>query len=139
MYVEYAATLFLSFFPPLRCLLPLLLPFLPPTSLPSSLPPSLPPFLPPFLPSSLLSFLPPSHALTLSPSHPLTHPPTLSPQALKAIALLRLGRQDEANPLIDGIMKARPGDQATLQAVTMFFRETGESESLAVVLHQRRE
>ena len=73
------------------------------------------------------------------PSLPPSHPPILSPQALKAIALLRLGRQDEANPLIDGIMKARPGDQATLQAVTMFFRETGESESLGIILlHWRR-
>ena len=41
----------------------------------------------------------------------------------------RVGRHREASCLIEEVMKACPGDQATLQAATMYFRETGEGES----------
>ena len=47
-------------------------------------------------------------------------------QALKAIALLRTGRSDEGHSVVDQVVRACPGDQATLQAVSMFYKETGE-------------
>ncbi len=49
-------------------------------------------------------------------------------QALKAIALLRLSREEEANGLVERVLAGHPGDQATLQALTLFYRETGECE-----------
>ena len=45
-----------------------------------------------------------------------------------------MGRQEEGNSLINEVIKACPGDQATLQAATMYYRETGDgmlSESCA--------
>ena len=54
--------------------------------------------------------------------------PYTSTKALKGIALLRMGRQDEAAPVMDEVLKACPVDQATLQAATMYYRETGECE-----------
>ena len=71
--------------------------------------------------------------LSLTHTHhhtPTTNTHTHTPQALKGIALMRMGRQDEGSQLIEEVMKARPGDQATLQAVTMYFREIGNSESM---------
>ncbi|CAI8015180.1 N-alpha-acetyltransferase 25, NatB auxiliary subunit [Geodia barretti] len=47
-------------------------------------------------------------------------------KALKAIVCQRMGRQEEGNSLIDEVVKACPGDQATLQAATMYYRETGD-------------
>lgn len=49
-------------------------------------------------------------------------------QALKGLALLRLGRPDEAGTMVDGVINAKPGDTATLQAVTMYCRELGDCE-----------
>ena len=37
-----------------------------------------------------------------------------------------MGRQEEGNSLIIEVVKACPGDQATLQAATMYYRETGD-------------
>lgn len=54
-------------------------------------------------------------------------------QALKAIALLRLSREGEANELVDRVLSGHPGDQATLQALTLFYRETGECECVISV------
>ena len=39
-----------------------------------------------------------------------------------------MGRQEEAAPVMDEVLKACPVDQATLQAATMYYRETGECE-----------
>ena len=52
----------------------------------------------------------------------------LDTQTLKAIALLRMGRQEESLALIGEVRGAHPGDQATLQACTMYFREMGDCE-----------
>ena len=51
-------------------------------------------------------------------------------QALKGLALLRLGRPDDAATMVDGVIDAMPGDTATLQAVTMYCRELGDCEFL---------
>ena len=53
---------------------------------------------------------------------------TWSTQALKGLALLRLGRPDDAATMVDGVIDAMPGDTATLQAVTMYCRELGDCE-----------
>lgn len=49
-------------------------------------------------------------------------------QALKAIALLRLGRAEEARDLINKVILTKPGDGATLQAVCWYCREVGDCE-----------
>ena len=55
-------------------------------------------------------------------------------QALKAIALLRVGRQDESVKAIKDVLASHPGDQATLQACTMYYKENGECESMQIVI-----
>lgn len=60
----------------------------------------------------------------LSGSHIISVP--VCYQALKAIVCQRMGRQEEGNALINEVVKACPGDQATLQATTMYYRETGD-------------
>lgn len=47
-------------------------------------------------------------------------------QALKAIALLRMGRQEEAVSTMNTVLGSHPGDQATLQACTMYFKENSD-------------
>ncbi len=54
-------------------------------------------------------------------------------QALKSIALLRLSREGEANELVERVLSGHPGDQATLQALTLFYRDTGECECILFV------
>lgn len=49
-------------------------------------------------------------------------------QALKSIALLRIGRQDDAVSNMGRVLSSHPGDQATLQACTMYFKESAECE-----------
>lgn len=53
-------------------------------------------------------------------------------QALKSIALLRIGRQDDAVSNMGRVLSSHPGDQATLQACTMYFKESAECEFLSV-------
>ena len=43
-----------------------------------------------------------------------------------------MGRQEEGNSLIDEVVRACPGDQATLQAATMYYRETGDGVCVCV-------
>lgn len=47
-------------------------------------------------------------------------------KALKAIALLRVGRQEESLSAIKEVIASHPGDQATLQACTMYYKENDE-------------
>lgn len=49
-------------------------------------------------------------------------------QALKAIALLRVGRHEESATAINAVISSHPGDQATLQACTMYFKENDDCE-----------
>lgn len=50
--------------------------------------------------------------------------PTLpSARALKALALLRLGKNDEAHTVLDNLASEKPHDDTTLQAMTICYRE----------------
>jgi len=53
-------------------------------------------------------------------------------QALKAIALQRLGRYEESAATIEAVLASHPGDQTTLQACTMFFKENDDCKHLFV-------
>lgn len=44
-------------------------------------------------------------------------------RALKALALLRLGRSDEAHTVLDTLASEKPHDDTTLQAMTICYRE----------------
>lgn len=51
------------------------------------------------------------------------HPQFLAAKALKALAILRLGRDDESKSILDAIMKEKPVDDGTLQVLTFCFKE----------------
>ena len=51
-----------------------------------------------------------------------------SGRALKALALSRLQKMDEALGLVERLVTEQPSDEGTLQAMTMYFRESGQSE-----------
>ena len=57
-------------------------------------------------------------------------------KALKALALSRLQRVDEATALIGQLVQERPVDEGTLQAMAMYFRETGQCELSCLHTHQ---
>ena len=40
--------------------------------------------------------------------------------------MLRMGRKEEAVNTMDLVLSSHPGDQATLQACTMYFKETSD-------------
>ena len=44
-------------------------------------------------------------------------------KVLKALALMRMGREDEAQPLIDSVLDESPTDESTLQAMNIAFKE----------------
>lgn len=47
-------------------------------------------------------------------------------RALKALALLRIGREDEAEPMMKILLEEKPCDVSTLQVMTFYYRETDE-------------
>lgn len=47
-------------------------------------------------------------------------------KALKALALLRMGRDDEADILIEQIAAEKPSDDSTLQVMTFCYKERDE-------------
>ena len=51
-----------------------------------------------------------------------------SGRALKALALSRLQKMDEALVLVEQLVTEQPSDEGTLQAMTMYFRESGQSK-----------
>ncbi|ORX47178.1 hypothetical protein DM01DRAFT_1339199 [Hesseltinella vesiculosa] len=51
-------------------------------------------------------------------------------KALKAVVLIRTGKDDEAKELCIEVKKAIPADQDTLQAVTIAFKELGEFKQI---------
>ena len=57
-------------------------------------------------------------------------------KALKALALSRQQRVEEATALINQLVLEKPVDEGTLQAMTMYFREAGQCElkSLCTIL-----
>lgn len=50
--------------------------------------------------------------------------------ALKALALIRLGREKESQPLIADLEKSEPDDDATLQVLTYCYRELDQCKLL---------
>jgi N-terminal acetyltransferase B complex non-catalytic subunit len=52
----------------------------------------------------------------------------LCAKVLKALALLRLGREAESASLLQEVYNQSPGDDATLQAMTICYREMGRPE-----------
>ena len=49
-------------------------------------------------------------------------------QALKGLALHRLGRVEEGRALVEEAKERGPADEPTLQAMTLYYRETGQCE-----------
>lgn len=49
-------------------------------------------------------------------------------QALKGLALHRLGRAEEGRALLEEAKEKGPADEPTLQAMTLYYRETGQCE-----------
>lgn len=49
-------------------------------------------------------------------------------QALKGLALHRLGRAEEGRVLLEEAKEKGPADEPTLQAMTLYYRETGQCE-----------
>lgn len=47
-------------------------------------------------------------------------------RALKALALLRMSREDEAEPMMKVLVSEKPCDVSTLQVMTFYYRETEE-------------
>jgi len=53
-------------------------------------------------------------------------------KALKALALSRQQRVEEATALINQLIAEKPVDEGTLQAMTMYFREMSQCELIYV-------
>lgn len=49
-------------------------------------------------------------------------------RALKALALLRLGREEEGEKYVKELIEEKPCDVSTLQVLTFYYRETNECE-----------
>ena len=56
-------------------------------------------------------------------------------KALKALALSRQQRVEEATALINQLVGEKPVDEGTLQAMTMYFRETSQCELTLIGLY----
>lgn len=56
-------------------------------------------------------------------------------QVLKGLALLRLGKREECEDLVSAVVKQAPTDEATLQALTICFRELHQRESNHIIVH----
>ncbi|KAK4311699.1 hypothetical protein Pmani_016831 [Petrolisthes manimaculis] len=54
-------------------------------------------------------------------------------RVLKGLALLRLGKRDECEGLVAAVVKEAPTDEATLQALTICFRELHQPEQICRV------
>lgn len=57
-------------------------------------------------------------------------PSLQSARALKALALLRLGKGPEAFAVLDVLAEEKPSDDTTLQAMTISYRESQQRKSL---------
>ncbi|CAD7093319.1 unnamed protein product [Hermetia illucens] len=51
-------------------------------------------------------------------------------RALKALALLRLGREEESNTLLKALAEEKPSDEATLQVLSFCYKETEQLEKI---------
>ena len=50
-------------------------------------------------------------------------------RVLKALALVRLGREEEANPILEAVLNESPTEDATLQAMTYAYKDLQQCES----------
>lgn len=50
-------------------------------------------------------------------------PNLLCAKALKALSVLRMGRESECTNILDALVAENPADDATLQAMTLCYRE----------------
>jgi len=53
-------------------------------------------------------------------------------QALKSLALLRMGRREESVVLLDEVHALHPTDEATLQAMSICYRELNKGCQVAI-------
>ena len=51
-------------------------------------------------------------------------------KVLKALALMRMGREEEAQPLIDSVLNESPTDESTLQAMNIAFKELQQRKGM---------
>jgi tetratricopeptide (TPR) repeat protein len=54
-------------------------------------------------------------------------------RALKSLALLRLGKEDESLEIIDSLNLEEPSDESTLQLMTFWYRETDQLDKISMV------
>ena len=54
-------------------------------------------------------------------------------KVLKSLALLRLGRENEAQPILDSVLSEGPTDDGTLQTMTIAFRELQQPEKICTM------
>jgi len=54
-------------------------------------------------------------------------------RVLKCLALIRLGREDEAAPILDKVMSESPVDEGSLQAMTIAYRELHQPEKICTM------
>ena len=54
-------------------------------------------------------------------------------KALKSLALIRLSREDDANPILDSILEQGTTDEGALQAMNIAYRELHQSKTRYVV------
>ena len=54
-------------------------------------------------------------------------------KVLKSLALLRLGRENEAQPILDSVLNEGPTEDGTLQAMTIAFRELQQPEKICAM------
>lgn len=52
-------------------------------------------------------------------------------RALKGLALMRLGKNDESNAIINQIVAEKPSDDATLQVLSYIYKEMEECKCLS--------
>ncbi|XP_060533516.1 phagocyte signaling-impaired protein [Cylas formicarius] len=54
-------------------------------------------------------------------------------KALKALTLLRMGKESESNGILDALVSDKPTDEATLQAMTLCYREMQQLEKVCKI------
>ncbi|KAB0791042.1 hypothetical protein PPYR_02842 [Photinus pyralis] len=60
-------------------------------------------------------------------------PNLLCAKALKALSILRMGREAECVSILDSLIEDSPGDDATLQAMTLCYRELQQQEQICTL------
>ena len=53
-------------------------------------------------------------------------------KVLKSLALMRMGREAESQPLLDSVLDESPTDESTLQAMNIAFKELQQRECHSV-------